>query len=65
MLVIGTHGRKGLNRLVMGSVAEEVIRRSYIPVMTLGPYAQGKAAFGAFPRRWMDASAAHYRGSAF
>jgi nucleotide-binding universal stress UspA family protein len=37
MAVMGTHGRTGLSRLVLGSVAEEVIRRSRIPVATLGP----------------------------
>ena len=40
MLLLGTHGRKGLSRLLLGSVAEEVIRHSAIPVMTIGPVAQ-------------------------
>lgn len=40
LLAIGTHGRRGLSRLLLGSVAEEVIRNSPIPVMTLGLKAQ-------------------------
>jgi nucleotide-binding universal stress UspA family protein len=35
MIIMGTHGRKGLNHLIMGSVAEYVIRRSNIPVMVV------------------------------
>lgn len=33
LLVIGTHGRTGLKHLLMGSVAERVLRHSAIPVM--------------------------------
>jgi nucleotide-binding universal stress UspA family protein len=32
LLVIGTHGRRGFNRLILGSVAEETIRLSQIPI---------------------------------
>jgi nucleotide-binding universal stress UspA family protein len=35
MIVIGTHGRTGLGRLLMGSVAEEVIRKAVCPVLTV------------------------------
>jgi len=35
MIVMGTHGRKGLGRFVMGSVAEHVIRRAKCPVLTV------------------------------
>jgi nucleotide-binding universal stress UspA family protein len=35
MVVMGTHGRSGLARWVMGSVAEQVARRSSIPVLTV------------------------------
>ena len=31
LIVIGTHGRTGLSRLLMGSIAEEVVRRSACP----------------------------------
>jgi len=33
--VIGTHGRTGLSRLLMGSVAEAVVRRASCPVLTM------------------------------
>jgi nucleotide-binding universal stress UspA family protein len=35
LVVMGTMGRSGLTRLVMGSVAEEVLRRSPCPVLTV------------------------------
>ncbi len=35
VVVMGTHGRSGLTRLIMGSVAEEVLRRSPSPVLTM------------------------------
>ena len=34
MIVMGTHGRTGLTRLLMGSVAEAIVRRSSCPVVT-------------------------------
>jgi uncharacterized protein (DUF2267 family)/nucleotide-binding universal stress UspA family protein len=37
LIVVGTHGRGGLGRLVMGSVAEEVIRRGPCPVVAIKP----------------------------
>ncbi len=40
LVVVGTQGRKGLKRLLIGSVAEEVIRHSKRPVMVIGPVAQ-------------------------
>ena len=33
MIVMGTHGRTGLTRLLMGSVAEAVVRRAACPVL--------------------------------
>jgi nucleotide-binding universal stress UspA family protein len=35
LIVMGTHGRTGLNHLLVGSVAEYVIRYSKIPVMVI------------------------------
>ena len=35
VIVMGTHGRGGLNRLLLGSVAEHVVRRSAVPVVTI------------------------------
>jgi nucleotide-binding universal stress UspA family protein len=34
LIIMGTHGRKGLGHLVLGSVAEKVVRESQIPVLT-------------------------------
>lgn len=36
LLVLGTHGRTGVGHLILGSVAEEVVRRAPCPVLTLG-----------------------------
>jgi nucleotide-binding universal stress UspA family protein len=38
VVVIGTQGREGLTKLILGSVAEEVFRRSPCPVITVGPH---------------------------
>jgi nucleotide-binding universal stress UspA family protein len=35
LLVIGTHGRSGFNRLIMGSVAEETLRTAQIPILLI------------------------------
>lgn len=35
LVVMGTHGRTGLSRLLMGSVAETVVRRAHCPVLTV------------------------------
>jgi len=35
VLVVGTHGRKGLSHFWLGSVTEEVVRRASIPVLTV------------------------------
>jgi nucleotide-binding universal stress UspA family protein len=33
LIVLGTHGRRGLSRLVMGSDAEQVVRQASVPVL--------------------------------
>jgi nucleotide-binding universal stress UspA family protein len=35
LIVLGTHGRTGLKRLLMGSIAEKVVRLAACPVLTL------------------------------
>jgi len=37
LLVLGTHGRGGLKKLALGSVAEEMLRLAKCPVLTIGP----------------------------
>jgi nucleotide-binding universal stress UspA family protein len=36
LIVMGTHGRRGMSRLIMGSTAERVVRSAQVPVMTVG-----------------------------
>jgi nucleotide-binding universal stress UspA family protein len=46
LIVMGTHGRTGLGRLLMGSVAEQVLREAPCPVLTVKlpfPGAAGEA----------------------
>jgi nucleotide-binding universal stress UspA family protein len=43
LIVIGTHGRTGLTRLVIGSVAERVVRLAPCPVLTLKPLVVSEA----------------------
>jgi nucleotide-binding universal stress UspA family protein len=33
LIVLGTHGRRGVRRLVLGSDAEQVVRTSRVPVL--------------------------------
>ena len=37
LIVLGTHGRAGVSKLLMGSVAERIFRQSICPVLTVGP----------------------------
>ena len=37
LLVLGTHGSRDLERLVLGSTAEEILRKASCPVLTVGP----------------------------
>lgn len=45
MIVMGTHSRRGVRRLLDGSVAEKVLRWSHCPVLVV-PEISGNAAFG-------------------
>jgi nucleotide-binding universal stress UspA family protein len=38
MVIMGTHGYKGLEKVLFGSVAEKVVKRSPCPVLTINPY---------------------------
>ncbi len=44
LLVLGTHGRGGLRKLALGSVAEQVLRQAQCPVLTVGPHARPEGA---------------------
>ncbi len=37
MIIMGTHGRRGIDRILFGSVAEKVVKNSVIPVLTVRP----------------------------
>ena len=47
LIVLGTHGRTGAEKLLLGSVAEEIFRRSLVPVLTIGPRVRSSAHNGA------------------
>ena len=38
LIVLGTHGRTGMGRILLGSVAEEILRKAPCPVLTVGPH---------------------------
>ena len=42
MIIIGTHGYKGLDRMIFGSVAEKVIKLAPCPTLTVNTYRHGK-----------------------
>lgn len=37
MIVMGTHGRQGVDRMLFGSVAEKVVKHAGVPVLTIRP----------------------------
>lgn len=49
LIIMGTHARKGMRRLLLGSVAEEVVRMSPVPVLTVHPQ-DIEAGAGQAPR---------------
>jgi nucleotide-binding universal stress UspA family protein len=58
LAVVGTHGRRGLERLILGSVAEEIFRDAECPVLTVGPhsYREGRVEFTGETRRYLFAT---------
>ncbi len=44
LIIMGTHGRKGIDRILFGSVAEKIVKSSPIPVMTIRPQSSGASA---------------------
>ena len=57
LLVLGTHGRLGLKKLVLGSEAETIFRQASCPVLTVGPHV---VAVGA--RTWMPKNVVYPHG---
>ncbi len=37
LIIMGTHGRKGIDRILFGSVAEKVVKNAKCPVLTIRP----------------------------
>jgi nucleotide-binding universal stress UspA family protein len=49
LIVLGTHGRRGLSRVFLGSIAEKVVRLSPVPVLTVSGRADREAKQRAMP----------------
>jgi len=45
-LILGTHGRRHLKRLLLGSVAQEILAKVNVPVCTIGPHVEAFSAHG-------------------
>jgi nucleotide-binding universal stress UspA family protein len=54
LIVVGTHGRTGLGKLLLGSVAEDILRHASCPVLTVGPKVSGRAKLPAFSNQGTD-----------
>ncbi|MGA2920928.1 MAG: universal stress protein [Candidatus Sulfotelmatobacter sp.] len=48
LIVVGSHGRTGLEKLLLGSVAEDIMRHLPCPVLTVGPKVAGRAKLQEF-----------------
>jgi nucleotide-binding universal stress UspA family protein len=47
LLILGTHGRTGMEKVLLGSVAERIFRQAICPVLTVGPAVASKANHAA------------------
>jgi nucleotide-binding universal stress UspA family protein len=47
LLILGTHGRTGMGKALVGSVAETIFRQAPCPVLTVGPAVSSKATHAA------------------
>jgi nucleotide-binding universal stress UspA family protein len=47
VIALGSHGRSGLSRAIMGSVAEQLVRHASVPVLVVGPTARQSAGASA------------------
>ncbi|MBW2596628.1 MAG: universal stress protein, partial [Deltaproteobacteria bacterium] len=46
LIVLGTHGSTGIGHVLMGSVADKVVRNSPVPVFTIAPPDKHKSKGG-------------------
>ena len=46
LVIVGTHGRDGMGKLLLGSVAEQIFRQADCPVLTVGPNAYQQPRIG-------------------
>lgn len=51
LIVVGTHGRKGFSKMMLGSIAEEIYRKADCPVLTIGPESPANPKREMRPRR--------------
>src|SRR5215831_21016523 len=56
LIVAGTHGRTGIGKLLLGSVAEDILRHAPCPVLTVGPRVSGRVRLPAFRSKEHDAA---------
>ncbi len=54
LIIVGTHGRTGLGKLLLGSVAEDILRHASCPVLTVRPKVSGRAKLPAFQGKGHD-----------
>lgn len=54
LIVLGTHGRTGLGKLLLGSVAEDIVRHAPCSVLTVGPKVSGRDKLPAFHNHGRD-----------
>jgi nucleotide-binding universal stress UspA family protein len=54
LIVVGTHGRSGLGKLLLGSVAEDILRHAPCPVLTVGPKVAGHDKLPTFENNHRD-----------
>ena len=47
LLILGTHGRTGMGKVLLGSVAETIFRQATCPVLTVGPAVSSKTTHAA------------------
>lgn len=41
LMVVATHGRRGVNRWLQGSVTEDLVKRTHVPALMIGPQSRG------------------------